>query len=65
MNGCKTNRRIKRRYLDERARYSAILHIWGLDGVRRTERVLVYPAVGGITQKKIDPLKISVVFPVA
>jgi hypothetical protein len=61
MNVCKTNRRIKRRSLDERARYSAILHIWGLVGVRRTKRVLVYPAVGGIT-KNIDPLKISVVF---
>lgn len=45
MNDCKTNRQIKRRNLDERAKYSAILHIWGLDGVRRTKRVLIYPAV--------------------
>lgn len=64
MNDCKTNRRIKRRNLDERAKYSTILHKWGFDGVRRTKRVLIYPAVGGITQN-IEPLKISVVFPVA
>lgn len=51
MNDCKTNRRIKRRNLDERAKYSTILHKWGFDGVRRTKRVLIYTAVGGITQK--------------
>lgn len=45
MNICKTNRRIKRRNLDKRAKYSVILHKWGLDGVRRTKRVLIYPAV--------------------
>lgn len=45
MNVCKTNRRNKRRNLDERAKYSTILHKWGFDGVRRTKRVLIYPAV--------------------
>lgn len=45
MNGCKTNRRIKRRNLDERAKYSTILHKWGFDSVRRTKRVLIHPAV--------------------
>lgn len=45
MNGCKTNRRIKRRNLDERAKCSTILHKWGFDSVRRTKRVLIYPAV--------------------
>ena len=45
MNDCKTNRRIKRRYLDERAKYSAILPRWGCDCVRRTKRGLIYPAV--------------------
>lgn len=45
MNICKTNRRIKRRNMDGRAKYSAILHGLGFDGVRRTGRVLIYPDV--------------------
>lgn len=45
MKDSKTNRRIKRRYLDERAKYSTILHGLGFDSVRRTGRVLIYPAV--------------------
>lgn len=45
MNVCKTKRRIKRRKLDGRAKCSTIIHKWGLDGVRRTKRVLIYPAV--------------------
>ena len=45
MNACKTERRIKRRNLDERAKYYAILPRWVLDGVRRTRRVLIHPAV--------------------
>lgn len=39
MNACKTKRRIKQRYLDKRAKYSAILPRWVLDSVRRTKRV--------------------------
>lgn len=53
MNGCKTNRRIKRLNMDERAKYSTILHKWVFDGVRRTKRVLIYPAVRRETLKYI------------
>lgn len=45
MNDCKTNRRIKRRNMDERTKYSALLHGLGFDSVRRTVRVLIHPAV--------------------
>lgn len=53
MNACKTKRRIKRRNLDEMAKYSAILNRGALDVLRRTIRLLVYPAVRRESTKKI------------
>lgn len=65
MNACKTKRRIKRRNLDKRAKYSTILHRSVLDGVRRTRRVLIYPAVRRESSKTRKLADLSVVFPVA
>ena len=63
MNICKTNRRIKRRNMDGRAKYSEILTRLGFDGVRRTERVLNYPAARRENTKTQKAVKDSDDFP--
>jgi hypothetical protein len=51
--------------MDKWAKYSVILHKWDLNGVRRTKRVLIYPAVSRECAGIYIMAKIMVVFPVA
>ncbi|MFP9230870.1 hypothetical protein A0E43_19190 [Pectobacterium cacticida] len=63
MNACKIKRRIKRRNLDKRLKYSLILTRRAIDSVRRTKGVLIYPAVRRETPKNKKIVVIADSFP--